>query len=409
MATTFPKDEVYARSAAADVELQAPQKALSITQRRMLALLEQPRSFAAIAASMHADEARVERDLARLIELGLVRRIVHGKDAPAAPSRAAPPTVRAALPMARPAPPARSAARRAAVALIGLGTIGVAVAIAWSMRERTGSDDASRVSAEVAAVSTPITPMTPIVAAPTAAPQSTASLTTASFSATPDAAPRTTSLTATPDPRPPAHASEPVHGTHASEASAAKRSEPVVPPSAAHPEPSPASLARSKDAPASASAPAPPPAAAQVRRIEAPAAAMVPASPPEASARPPAQPAEAAVPASVARPATEPTQPTLVATAPPSMLAPPPRPKLAPIVREEPEFPREALLSNITTGRVVARLTIDRDGHVASVDIVSAEPRRVFDRSVNRALSRWRFEPSSESRTTEVEVDFKAN
>jgi hypothetical protein len=33
----------------------------------------------------------------------------------------------------------------------------------------------------------------------------------------------------------------------------------------------------------------------------------------------------------------------------------------------------------------------------------------VFDRAVNRALSRWRFEPSSEARATEVEVDFRAN
>jgi len=54
-------------------------------------------------------------------------------------------------------------------------------------------------------------------------------------------------------------------------------------------------------------------------------------------------------------------------------------------------------------------LTIDQEGHVSKVDIVSAEPRRVFDRSVNRALSLWRFEPSTAVRTTEVEVDFKAN
>jgi len=67
------------------------------------------------------------------------------------------------------------------------------------------------------------------------------------------------------------------------------------------------------------------------------------------------------------------------------------------------------MLSNITRGRVVARLTIDQEGHVSKVDIVSAEPRRVFDRSVNRALSLWRFEPSTAVRTTEVEVDFKAN
>jgi protein TonB len=99
----------------------------------------------------------------------------------------------------------------------------------------------------------------------------------------------------------------------------------------------------------------------------------------------------------------------LIAKAPATTLPAATKPRLAPTVREEPEFPREALLSRITSGRVVARLTVDKDGHVANVEIVSSEPRRVFDRAVNRALTRWRFEPSSETRSTEVEVDFRAN
>jgi outer membrane biosynthesis protein TonB len=73
--------------------------------------------------------------------------------------------------------------------------------------------------------------------------------------------------------------------------------------------------------------------------------------------------------------ASEANPPVQLATAPAtSAPATIPPPRLVPIVREEPEFPREAMLSNITRGRVVARLTIDQEGHVSKVDIVSAEP-----------------------------------
>jgi protein TonB len=81
--------------------------------------------------------------------------------------------------------------------------------------------------------------------------------------------------------------------------------------------------------------------------------------------------------------------------------------QMHPVSKVEPEFPREAQLASIDKGRVKARLTIDAGGEVTRVDIVEANPRRVFDRAVTRSLSQWRYEPGAAGRTVEVELDFK--
>ena len=52
-------------------------------------------------------------------------------------------------------------------------------------------------------------------------------------------------------------------------------------------------------------------------------------------------------------------------------------------------------------------MTVDAAGRVTAVDIVDAQPRRVFDRAVTRTLARWTFEPGAGSRTTDVEVAFR--
>jgi len=78
-----------------------------------------------------------------------------------------------------------------------------------------------------------------------------------------------------------------------------------------------------------------------------------------------------------------------------------------PVSKVDPEFPREAQLASIDKGRVKARLTLDATGEVTRVDIVDANPRRVFDRAVTRSLSQWRYEPGAPGRTVEVELDFK--
>ena len=71
-----------------------------------------------------------------------------------------------------------------------------------------------------------------------------------------------------------------------------------------------------------------------------------------------------------------------------------------------PEFPAEATKKGISAGSVKAKLTIEADGKVSDVEIVEAEPKRVFDRAVKAALMEWKFEPG-EKGTHEVKLVFK--
>ena len=80
---------------------------------------------------------------------------------------------------------------------------------------------------------------------------------------------------------------------------------------------------------------------------------------------------------------------------------------LTPVTRVEPEFPREAVAAGANTGMVKARVTIDATGEVTRVDIVEANPRRVFDRAVVKTLSQWKFTPGGNGRSKEIEVAFK--
>jgi protein TonB len=81
--------------------------------------------------------------------------------------------------------------------------------------------------------------------------------------------------------------------------------------------------------------------------------------------------------------------------------------QLRPVSKVDPEFPREAQLASVEKGHVKARLTLDAAGEVTRVDIIDANPRRVFDRAVTRSLSQWRYESGAAGRTVEVELDFK--
>lgn len=65
---------------------------------------------------------------------------------------------------------------------------------------------------------------------------------------------------------------------------------------------------------------------------------------------------------------------------------------VVPIVRVEPQWPREALVQGIE-GWVRVEFTIREDGSVSDPRVIDADPRRVFDRSALRAIQRWRFRP----------------
>lgn len=65
---------------------------------------------------------------------------------------------------------------------------------------------------------------------------------------------------------------------------------------------------------------------------------------------------------------------------------------IIPIVRIEPQFPREALLKGIE-GWVEIEFTIEPDGSVSNPRVVAADPPRVFNRNAIRAIFKWKFKP----------------
>jgi len=108
---------------------------------------------------------------------------------------------------------------------------------------------------------------------------------------------------------------------------------------------------------------------------------------------------------------------TTVTTTPPPPAPPPPvaapAPAPMPVVRKEykaayrvdPVFPRQAQRDGIS-GRVVAHVVVAPSGSVTEVRIISAQPPRIFDREVIRALGQWRFNPEPVGFIGEYEIVF---
>lgn len=65
---------------------------------------------------------------------------------------------------------------------------------------------------------------------------------------------------------------------------------------------------------------------------------------------------------------------------------------LIPLVRIEPQYPREAARGKIE-GYVKVAFTVLEDGSVTDIEVVDAEPRRIFNRAAVRAISKWKFKP----------------
>jgi protein TonB len=70
-------------------------------------------------------------------------------------------------------------------------------------------------------------------------------------------------------------------------------------------------------------------------------------------------------------------------------------------------YPAEAARDGITRGRVVAQLQVGEQGRVEHVEILEAQPPRVFDREVRRALAQWRYAPPGAPRQVAVELVFR--
>ncbi|WP_051156528.1 energy transducer TonB [Herbaspirillum huttiense] len=120
---------------------------------------------------------------------------------------------------------------------------------------------------------------------------------------------------------------------------------------------------------------------------------------PVAQAAPPPSPAVAAKPAAPSAPP---------APVPPKVDAGAVRRGLVPLLRVEPDYPPKALASN-TEGVVVAHLTIEKDGSVSAVQIVRAQPPKLFDQAATKALMQWKFSRTDEPVLGEVELRFSLN
>ena len=114
------------------------------------------------------------------------------------------------------------------------------------------------------------------------------------------------------------------------------------------------------------------------------------------------------------------TQTQTQAQAPaPVEAAPPPRPApaapapaparaagdLVAVSTPQPVYPPEAKRAG-TAGQVVISFTVNTDGSVSNIDIVSARPRGVFERNVQSAVRRWKFEPLGAPQTVTRTFDF---
>jgi protein TonB len=73
-----------------------------------------------------------------------------------------------------------------------------------------------------------------------------------------------------------------------------------------------------------------------------------------------------------------------------------------------PDFPSEAARKSIAAGSVRAKLAIAGDGKVSGVEVLEAEPKRIFDRAAVDALTQWRFEGTGAPQTHEVKLVFRA-
>jgi periplasmic protein TonB len=329
--------------------------ALSVRQRKLLALLNTPMSVDGLSSLSGLPHPEIETNLARFAKLGLAQ----------ARSDAAAPAEFRSSSFATTTP----ASNRMPLVVGGIALTAVAVAIWWFTRAPSGAAPAAPSASQASQSAAPVPLVSP----------SDVSTTNVFVPGAPVA------------PTAPATAND-----AAKLAAAAKEREVAARDAAKNAKQTPTSTPPPTVA---TSAPAPTP-AVSAAPTPAPAPTITAATPPA----PP--PPTVATPATAAPPAAAPA--TQVAAAPAPAPAQRPAAPAAPregalVSRVEPSFPRNA---EVDRGTVRARLTVNGTGAVTGVDIVEANPPRVFDRNVRTALLQWRYEGTGETQTKLVEVQF---
>ena len=85
-----------------------------------------------------------------------------------------------------------------------------------------------------------------------------------------------------------------------------------------------------------------------------------------------------------------------------------------PIVRMQPKYPANAAQQGIE-GWVKLIFSIDASGSVTDIQVIDAEPKRIFNQAARRALSKWKYKPQYKDGKPvpqaglEVVLDFKLN
>ncbi|MEQ1595315.1 MAG: TonB family protein [Casimicrobium sp.] len=374
--------------------------ALSVRQRKLLTLLATPQTAEVLAERSNTPLADVQAALNRFATLGLAQ-----SDAPRV----------ASVPVARAAPvratPAAKVYRTNATRLpLALGAIALTTAafMVWFFARPATQPIA------------PTTTATPNVASTAVNAQATPTPTTSAQPGATDSATSPASLSAPSTSAADTPGAAGVAGTAAQRAAAAaikeaaakvatKDAGTAATKSAANAPPAAAVNADPRVQTAAATAPA----GASVSpsaTSAAPAAAAAPtttnvAAPAATVSPPPAAATATPAPALVASVAPSPTAPAAAAAATPAKAATPVVAREGRLLeRVEPAYPRNVQYEN---GTVRARLSVNAAGAVTGVEIISANPPRVFDRSVSTALAQWKYEATGEASSKLVEVSFQ--
>lgn len=395
MSTAFETNAVWSATPLATDPTKIGAAGLSVRQRKLLTLLAQPMSVAQLADSVALPVAEVRNALDRFAKLGFAH-----SGAPASTpfdpmqSRATP-NATLGVKETNDASPSRMPTMIG----IAVATLALVAAAGWTLRGSSGSSAAPTPTpnSAVAAAQKAQTPTGSADSADTVLPRSAAAATSM-----PASLPASTSTPSAPVALSASAAKVALAESANVAATKVTAANVAAAATAAALIPAAATIAAT-----TAATPAVAPTVTAVNQTAAPATASA-LTPATATATTAVAAPIAAIP--VPAPAIAVAAPSVVAantlapaTATPARVAPAVPREIKLLTRVEPQFPRGF---DNDKGSVRARLQVDARGTVTGVDIVEANPPRVFDRSVRSALQQWRYEPTGEAFSTLAEISF---